>query len=134
MIDYRGMVREFHEKYSHYIGTPEIIPPEDVQTLRWKLILEEAYEFRDASWVPDDDLVERADALADLLYVVFGAAITYGIPIEAVFAEVHRSNMTKSLEKDTTNVIGKTIKGQDYEPPNLRPILERAMKLNSYTE
>lgn len=131
MIDYLGMVKKFHEKYGHTINTEiQHEMPSNTLKLREKLITEEAQEFKDASYDMYDtseiisvDIVQIADALADLLYVVFGAALTYGIPIDKVFAEVHRSNMTKSMEKDTKSIKGKTIKGSSWEPPNLKSIL-----------
>lgn len=99
MIDYLGMVKEFHEKYGHF--TTEVKPfygdiypsfPTNVVILREKLITEEAKEFHDWSYENYDvldsipvNIIEIADALADLLYVVFGAALAYGIPIEEVF-------------------------------------------------
>jgi len=127
MIDYEGMVRDFHIKYDHYISKGET-PPIDVIYLRDRLIEEEAHEFSLASGMLRNDPKELftnskvliADALADLLYVVFGAAIAYNIPIEAVFEEVHRSNMSKSRLK---NEYGKTIKGPNYFPPDILGIL-----------
>lgn len=120
MIDYLGMVKEFHEKYNHHIGKFNEHPPVYVQALRVNLIEEEAREFADAY-----NKIDIADAIADLLYVTFGAALAYGIPIEEIFTEVHRSNMTKSIK---TNIIGKTIKGPDWEPPNIEGILKNASK------
>ncbi len=138
-IDYEGMVREFHIKYGHYIadevcdGFP--LFPTDVVKLREKLISEEAREFRFASYTMYNatdrtpvSMVEIADALADLLYVVFGAAITYGIPIEAIFMEVHRSNMTKSMLKNEKSIKGKTLKGKDFEKPRIAEILRQEME------
>jgi predicted HAD superfamily Cof-like phosphohydrolase len=131
-----GMLREFHQKYGHYIhnkrfdGDKYPSFPRELVILREKLITEEAQEFRDCSYEMYDvletipiNIIEIADALADLLYVVFGTALSYGIPIDEVFAEVHRSNMTKSTEK---NEFGKTIKGPNFEPPNIRKILEES--------
>ena len=89
-------VEEFHDamglpisdvRDGAHVGT------ERERDLRAALILEEALEFKDA--VDNIDLIEMADALADLLYVTYGAAITFGIPLDAVVTEVHRSNMTK---------------------------------------
>jgi predicted HAD superfamily Cof-like phosphohydrolase len=72
---------------------PTLDVQDQVKELRCALIEEEAAEFRAA--VEDGDIVAVADAIADLLYVVYGAALTFGIPAHAVFTEVHRSNMTK---------------------------------------
>lgn len=86
------------------------------------LIEQEAAEFRVA--VEASDLVEIADAIADLIWVALEAAATFGIPIEAVFDEVRRSNWTK-IETDhvTVNAAGKIVAGPTYSPPQLRPIL-----------
>jgi NTP pyrophosphatase (non-canonical NTP hydrolase) len=141
MIDYYGMVLEFHKKYGHYIynkkfdGDKYPSFPTDLVKLREKLITEEAQEFKEWSYENYDTLdsipvniIEIADALADLLYVVFGAAIAYGIPIDEVFKEVHRSNMTKSMLKDEKSIKGKTTKGPNYDPPNIKKILEQEMR------
>jgi predicted HAD superfamily Cof-like phosphohydrolase len=103
--------------------SPTLDVPSDVREIRCALIEEEAAEFREA--LEADDLVEVADAVADLLYVVYGAAVTFGIPIDEVFAEVHRSNMTK-LGTDGTPIYredGKVLKGPSYEPPDVLGVL-----------
>lgn len=72
---------------------------------------------------PPPDLIGAIDAIADLLYVVLGTAVEFGIDIEPFFDEVHRSNMTKiggAVRED-----GKRLKPPHYEPPNLAPILRR---------
>ena len=100
--------------------------PSDIKELRCTLIEEEAAEFRES--VETEDLVGIADAIADLLYVVYGAALTFGIPVREVFAEVHRSNMTK-LDDDGNPVYradGKVMKGPNFSPPELLPILRFA--------
>lgn len=87
------------------------------------LIEEEAAEFRTA--VETSDLVEIADAVADLLWVTIEAGVTFGIPIESVFGEVTRSNRSKvETGPITRNAVGKIIKGAGFSPPDLRPILE----------
>ena len=105
---------------------PSLDVPATVKELRCTLIEEEAAEFRAA--VEADDIVEVADAIADLLYVIYGAALTFGIPVREVFTEVHRSNMTK-LDEDGRPIYradGKVMKGPNFSPPNLRPILDAA--------
>jgi predicted HAD superfamily Cof-like phosphohydrolase len=88
------------------------------------LIEEEAAEFRMAA--ESDDLIEIADAVADLLWVVIEAGLTYGIPIEEVFAEVRRSNWTKLQGPEPTlNEAGKIVAGPGFSPPNIGPILKR---------
>ncbi len=81
------------------------------------------------------DLVGVADGLADVLYVVIGTAIAYGIDIQEVFDEVHRSNLSKTvwneeqqrytIEKDE---FGKGIKPETYSPAEIRPILDRQIE------
>lgn len=106
---------------SHDVPTLDVSA--DVKALRCALIEEEAAEFRDA--VEADDLVEVADAIGDLLYVVYGAALTFGIPAREVFAEVHRSNMTKLNDDGEPDFRGdgKVLKGPNFSPPELLPIL-----------
>ena len=86
------------------------------------LIEEEAAEFRAA--VEASDLVEIADAIADLIWVVLEAGITFGIPIEDVFAEVRRSNLTKiETGEPVVNANGKIVAGPNFSAPDLVPIL-----------
>ena len=98
-------------------NTPTLDVPEAVKTLRCALIEEEAAEFR--AGLAAGDIVGVADAIADLLYVVYGAALTFGIPVREVFAEVHRSNMTK-LGDDGIPLYredGKVLKGPNFWAP-----------------
>jgi NTP pyrophosphatase (non-canonical NTP hydrolase) len=86
------------------------------------LIEEEVAEFRAA--VEASDLVEIADAVADLIWVVLEAGVTFGIPIEEVFAEVRRSNLTKiESGEPVVNAAGKIVAGPGFSPPDLLPIL-----------
>ncbi len=130
-VDYLGLVHDFHQKYNHYISDKPSIPSQEIVELRDHLIEEEMEEtltvLRDLMNfdVNDEALIELADGIADSLVVLFGTALSFGIPIGEVFKEIHRSNMTKSTEK---NVFGKTVKGNKYEPPKIREILERSMK------
>ena len=98
------------------------LPSAEVQKLRMKLIREETAELQIA--FTQKDLVEVADAIADLLYVTYGAAVACGIDIEPIFAEVHKSNMTKFIDGHKEPG-GKWIKGPSYVPPQLEPLLEQ---------
>jgi predicted HAD superfamily Cof-like phosphohydrolase len=105
---------------------PSLDVPDVVKELRCALIEEEAAEFRAA--VEENDIVGVADAIADLLYVTYGAALTFGIPIREVFAEVHRSNMTK-LDDEGNPIYrddGKVMKGPNFSAPSLMPVLVAA--------
>ena len=123
--DYLVDVTAFHRAFE--LPAPESpigrVEP-GVRRSREELMREELDELIEAMRV--EDVVEIADGLADLLYVVFGTAVAYGIPMDGVFREVHRSNMTK-LGPDGKPVVGeygKRLKGPHYDPPRLRPLLE----------
>lgn len=127
-------VLEFHRAGGHVVNTKPTIVDEKTYTLRRRLITEESEELFDAMY--QGNMVEIADALADLLYVVYGTAISYGIDMEPISAEVHRSNMTKfgkvgeyqatcdETGKSLKDAGGKTLKPSTYESPCLGPILE----------
>ena len=89
-----------------------------------KLIEEEKKELFDefAKTSPENvNLVNVAKELADLLYVVYGTAAAYGIPIDDVYREVHKSNMSKLGEdgKPIYREDGKVLKGPNYKPADL---------------
>ena len=118
-------VLEFHQRFGLPIGTtPSLNVGITTHRLRHSLIAEELSEFLEAC--TRDDLVGVADALGDLAYVVYGAAVTYGIDLDTVVAEIHRSNMTKlgGDGKPLRREDGKILKGPSYESPHLKPILE----------
>ncbi len=115
-------VRAFMEKHHQHVSACPMPVPAGVALLRARLIAEEAGETIAA--IHEENLVEIADGLADLLYVTFGTAIAYGIPIAAVFAEVQRSNMTKPrLNKHAKG--GKVKKGKrsGFQPPRIARLL-----------
>lgn len=90
-----------------------------------KLLLEEVAELGVA--LGANDLIGVADALADVLYVAYQAAASCGIPIDDVFAEVHRSNLTKVPADGEVNYRpdGKVMKPPGYSPPDIGSVLER---------
>jgi predicted HAD superfamily Cof-like phosphohydrolase len=91
--------------------------------LRIALLEEEVSEFVTAS--EQGDLIGIADALADIVYVVYGTALTYGIDLGPVLQEVHRSNMSK-LTSDGKPLIrddGKVLKSEQYFPPDIASAL-----------
>lgn len=97
--------------------------------LRVRLLREEVEEFADAT--ERRDIVAIADALADVVYVAYGSAITYGIDLDAVVREVHRSNMSKLDEagRPVLREDGKVLKSPRYRPPNVRAVLEGQLPL-----
>jgi predicted HAD superfamily Cof-like phosphohydrolase len=118
------MVREFHQAFDlPRREIPEIGNIDEIE-LRLRLIDEERQELEDALMI--GDVVDTADALADLLYVVYGTAIQFGIPIDSVFAEVHRSNMTKvGGGKDEW---GKILKPAGFQKPDIAGVLKAFMR------
>ena len=117
------MVHQFHERFGLGCNTRPTMPATRVHRLRTLLIEEELAEFRNAA--ESQDLVGVADALADLLYVVYGASEEYGIDLEPIFEEIHRSNMTKGRPASGTRPDGKVLKGSSYQPPRVREVLEQ---------
>lgn len=114
----QGKVEEFHRKFGF---TNRVKPTLDIpeKDLRLSLIREEVQELEEA--YADNNLVEVADALADIIYVVYGTAAQHGIDLEHVFAEVHRSNMSKGGAK---NSVGKLGKGDSYSAPDVLGVLK----------
>lgn len=111
------MVRQFHAKVGQIdAAAPNISANRE---LRIALITEEFREMRES--LEANDIVGVAHELADLLYVVIGSALQWGIPIERVLHEVHRSNMTK--DGGAKRADGKILKGPNYSPPNIAGVL-----------
>jgi predicted HAD superfamily Cof-like phosphohydrolase len=111
------MVKDFHSKYRCVIndGGPRICTPSEL-FLRARLIQEEASEFTAAA--TNEDMVGMADALCDILYVVYGTGVALGVDLEPIFAEVQRSNMTKDGGGQDSG--GKVIKGPNWSPPDIK--------------
>lgn len=120
MLKQQQQVDEFHRTFGITRQVSPGIPLDYAdRELRVDLIAEELSELEDADYA--GDIVGVADALGDLLYVVLGTAVTYGIDLEPIFEEIHRSNMTKVGGRKSAT--GKLIKPDTYEPPQLEPIL-----------
>ncbi|MFD2824192.1 hypothetical protein ACFS5M_10975 [Lacinutrix iliipiscaria] len=121
-------VKAFHEAFK--IGhreTPKANLGEAKNRLRFNLMKEENEEYLEAA--NDDDLVEVADALGDMLYILCGTIIEHGMQykIEEVFDEIQRSNMSK-LGEDGQPIYredGKVLKGPNYFKPNISMILDK---------
>lgn len=91
-------VAEFHQTFKHPIVAQAGIPSKLRSQLRVDLIAEELKELQEA--IDKDDLVEVADALCDLQYVLAGAVLEFGLgtKFKTLFDEVHRSNMSKACK------------------------------------
>ena len=128
MQDKIDAVKAFHTAFK--IGHREIPKADlgsDKNMLRYKLMREENEEYLEAA--NNNDLVEVADALGDLLYILCGTIIEHGLQykIEEVFDEIQRSNMSK-LGEDGEPVYredGKVLKGPNYFKPDIESILDK---------
>ena len=116
-------VKNFMEIYGQEVKTKSSFPREKIIQLRYDLIKEELDELSVA--INNKDIVEVADALTDLLYVVYGAGHSFGIDLDKCFTEVQRSNLSKlDIDgKPIYNENGKVMKGPNYSKPNLKQFL-----------
>ena len=120
-------VRHFHETFGGYIEhTPTANVSKELTEGRINIFQEELKEYREA--IDNGDIVEIADALTDMLYVVLGTFITHGLQEFALdlFDEVHRSNMSK-LDENGQPVFrkdGKILKSKLFSEPDLRSIIQ----------
>jgi predicted HAD superfamily Cof-like phosphohydrolase len=131
------LVREFMRTFQQYVPSAPIMPDPVTQNLRYRLIDEEAQELSEAT-----NAKEYLDAVGDLLYVVYGAALAAGFSphqVDAAFCEIHRSNMSKCWSDDEIDCIpadcrstrvgenrhivrrhdGKIVKSPSYSPARL---------------
>ena len=121
-------VFDFHEAFGlGYEESPTADLGEKKNLLRYKLMREENEEYLEAA--NDNDLVEVADALGDMLYILCGTILEHGLQhkIEEVFNEIQRSNMSK-LGADGKPIYredGKVLKGPSYFKPDISSILEK---------
>ena len=117
------LVGDFMESMDQEVRIKPSFPDEDVQKLRLDLIEEELDELQYG--IDNKDMVEIADALTDLLYVVYGAGHAFGIDLDDCFHEVHRSNLSKLGPdfKPIKREDGKVMKPSTYSPPNLKAVL-----------
>lgn len=119
-------VKAFHTAFEIGFSTiPKANLGENKKMLRFNLMKEENEEYLEA--VQKNDMVEIADALGDMLYILCGTIIEHGLQdkIEAIFDEIQRSNMSKLDEngKPTYRKDGKVMKGSNYFKPDLSRIL-----------
>lgn len=119
-------VTEFHSAFKiGYSETPQADLGENKHTLRYNLMKEENEEYLEAA--QNNDLIEIADALGDMMYVLCGTIIEHGLQhkMEDVFNEIQRSNMSK-LGINGQPIFredGKVIKGPYYFKPDFSKIL-----------
>lgn len=118
----------FHRSFGLGVNTvPTADPGPGKIELRFRLMEEENKEYLEAAL--RNDLVEVADALGDMLYILCGTILEHGMQykIEEVFEEIQRSNMSKlgADGKPLYREDGKVLKGPDYFKPDIKGILDK---------
>ncbi len=116
-------VKTFMDTYGQEVkNTPEF-PDSKIVQLRIDLIQEELNELKEA--INNNDIIEVADALTDILYVTYGAGHSFGVDLDSCFNEVQNSNMSKLGDdgKPIYNESGKVMKGPNYFKPNIKKII-----------
>ncbi|MDO4229118.1 MAG: nucleoside triphosphate pyrophosphohydrolase family protein [Capnocytophaga sp.] len=119
-------VTEFHKAFGVNVSEkPTVDLKNEIINLRFKLMAEENEEYLEAA--QNRNLIEVADALGDMLYILCGTIIEHGLQykIEEVFSEIHRSNMSKLDEngKPIYREDGKVMKGKNYFTPDIAKVL-----------
>ena len=112
-------VKNFMKTFGQEVKTKPSFSTNKINGLRYDLINEELEELKVA--IKNNDLLEVADALTDILYVTYGAGHAFGIDLDKCFEEVQNSNMSKLGEdgKPIYNESGKVMKGPNYFKPDL---------------
>ena len=113
----------FMKTFGQEVKTKPELSNDKINDLRISLINEELEELKKA--IEDNDILEVADALTDILYVAYGAGHAFGINLDKCFNEVQEANMSKldSNGKPIYNETGKVMKGPNYFKPNLSKFL-----------
>ena len=117
------MCVNFLDEWGQEVKKKSELSSDKINLLRLSLIQEELDELTKA--INENDILEVADALTDILYVTYGAGHAFGINLDKCFDEVQKSNMSK-LDKDGKpiyNEHGKVMKGPKYFKPNLSKFL-----------
>ena len=109
----------FMKTFGQEVKSKPSFSTDKINKLRIDLIKEELDELKDA--MDNNDLLEVADALTDILYVTYGAGHAFGINLDKCFDEVQNSNMSKLSENGEPiyNESGKVMKGPNYFKPDL---------------
>jgi predicted HAD superfamily Cof-like phosphohydrolase len=142
-LDFQAKVREFHKATGAATSTSPTTQDARTRALRCRLLLEETKEFIRASGCgligagesvevhivvgAAPDLTAMAAELTDVQYVTSGAATTFGLPLPALFAEVHGANMRKVGPdgKARVRADGKVLKPDGWRPPDVAAVLKR---------
>ena len=113
----------FMKTFGQEVKNKPSFSTDKINKLRIDLIKEELDELKEA--MDNNDLLEVADALTDILYVTYGAGLAYGIDLDECLLEVHESNMSKLGDdgKPIYREDGKVLKPDTYFPPDLKNVL-----------
>ena len=125
-------VKIFMDAFGQETLKKPTLPSDELAELRLDLISEEVGELYSA--LAEKNIVQIADALTDILYVVYGAGHAFGIDLDDCFREVHESNMSK-LGADGKPIYredGKVLKGPNFFNPQLAELLRR--KIDTYAK
>ena len=116
-------VKTFMETFGQEVKNRPSFSSNKINVLRYELIKEELEELKIA--MENNDLLEVADALTDILYVTYGAGHAFGIDLDKCFDEVQNSNMSKLGEdgKPIYDEAGKVMKGPTYFKPDLNKFI-----------
>lgn len=114
-----AMVTEFHQKFRVPIAPQPILINAERSKLRYQMIKEEVEEYKKG--IDNNDLENIAKELTDILYATYGTILEHGLQdkIAEIFAEVHRSNMTKEYSP------GKVQKGANFSPAEIGKFLDK---------
>lgn len=120
MDNWQEDILEFHKVMGHYIGAEPKIPPKEVSSLRHSLISEEVNETLVALAL--DDMVGIADGIVDSIVVLLGTAVSYGVDIQPIWDEIHKTNMAKLGGGERED--GKSLKPEGWKPPEVDKLLK----------
>lgn len=118
MPDYYADVRDFHLKFGHPVSDSPAHPSLDDEVFRAKLVREETQELLAA--LASEGLAEIAQECVDVLVVVLGTMVTYGLPLDPFWEAVHSANMAK----EPNPAGGKPIKPAGWHKPDYHALLE----------
>jgi predicted HAD superfamily Cof-like phosphohydrolase len=115
-------VKEFQTAVGQNVGQAPSFPDGPERALRMRLLEEEFKEYEQGEY--NNDLENIAKELADIIYIVCGTAVSYGIPLDKVFDAVHASNMAKLVDgKPVRRDDGKILKPEGWTPPDIKKVL-----------
>jgi predicted HAD superfamily Cof-like phosphohydrolase len=124
MVDMVAAVKEFQQAFGQRVGDHPFLPNSHERELRMRLMKEEYKEYKKAEKA--NDLVNLAAELADIIYIACGTAVSYGIPLNEVFEEIHKANMAKLIDgKVIRREDGKIQKPEGWKPADIEGILKK---------